>query len=225
MGETSFLYNTFNFYLHTKTDNPAQSRQNRILYEDDWTINVQFNAPNITVQFRHALLQKYQGHYIHVYSYKHYPFVKMGTNLIYPNFVGIEMYGEQGDYINVQDINEEFAVNITYNDISNINLSVKDCLIFDEKEMAVSAENIKYERASKSAIRCKLSQFADVSIGDIEKIEGDDKDSLLPIIILVILAIALLAVVGYAIVLFIRKKTSKIIPEQIPNSSPLMQEI
>jgi hypothetical protein len=91
--------------------------------------------------------------------------------------------------------------------------------------MAVSAENVKYERASKSAIRCKLSQFADVSLGDIEKLEGDDKDSLLPIIILVILAIALLVVVGYAIVLFIRKKTSKIIPEQIPNSSPLMQEI
>lgn len=225
LGETSFSYKTFNFYLHTKTDNPAQSRQNRILYEDDWTINVQFNAPNITVQFRHALLQKYQGHYVHVYSYKHYPFVNMGTDLIYPNFVGIEMYGEQGNYINVQDINEEFAVNITYNDISNINLSVKDCLIFDEKEMAVSAENVKYERASKSAIRCKLSQFADVSLGDIEKLEGDDKDSLLPIIILVILAIALLVVVGYAIVLFIRKKTSKIIPEQIPNSSPLMQEI
>ena len=220
LGETHFDYDTFGFYLYGHIADPQTKGTD---FVDDWQVMTYFENLDIEVTFRHQLLQRYGGDFVHVYSYKRYPFIKMGTKSVYENFVGLQMFDKNFILKNVQNIEDDLMVNVTYHESKSISNDFKKCLVFDEINDEFREEGTHFQRhrtknVEYEYIRCRLSMFGDITLGKEGTYDDEKKEQAILVVILSILALALLIVVGYGVVLFIKKKSQKIIPEPIADA-------
>ena len=217
LGETHFDYDTFGFYLYGHIADPQTKGAG---FTDDWQVKTYFENLNIEISFRHQLLERYGGDYVHVYSYKRYPFVKMGMQSVYENFVGLMMFDKEFTLKDVDDIDDDLMVNVTYHDSKHISRDFRSCLVFNEIADEFSSRGTKFLRhriknVDYEYIQCRLSMFGDLTLGVAGNAEDEIEEQTILVIILSILALVLLVVVGYAVVLFIKKKSQKIIPDSI----------
>ena len=217
LGETHFDYDTFGFYLYGHMKDP-QTRDSG--YVDDWQVQTYFENLDIEIAFRHQLLEKYGGDFVHVYSYKRYPFIKMGTTSVYENFVGLSMYDKDFVAKDVENIEEDLMVNVTYHNSKHISNEFQKCLVFDELKDEFRDDGTHFQRYREKNVEyeyvlCRLPMFGVFTLGKQATPNEESKEQAVLVVILSILALALLIVVGYGVVLFIKRKSQKIIPEPI----------
>ena len=159
------------------------------------------------------LAEKFGAEITQVFVYDKYPLLSIQNNIVSPHFVSIELFKNNGDKIDVSNIDKDFLPEIRFNKTVEGN-NFKKCYYYNEDKSDLKEDGVTAEEKD-GFVTCKATHFTEFTIGEVES-TGMKWWAILLIVLAVIFVIGL----GFVGFIMYRKKNANNGIENV-NKSPL----